>query len=180
MDNKSTILRVSERVLSTREQARIIRAEALEILEKANEFSSTSRRVSKRSAYKVIARSLAKSKGLPFSIRKYQAFSELSTYIALAKNNKVVGLTAFNTDLLPVSHPRSTRAHSMTAAAVRQAQINWVIDDPKIKDDSVKTLLASAMMSHPDSPEHIYAMKRIEQGSICRDVWNIQTYSWPS
>jgi|688.fasta_scaffold08095_4 antirestriction protein ArdC/DNA polymerase III epsilon subunit-like protein len=169
MDNKSPILHTSERVFSTREQARIIRSEALEILEKANEFSSTSRRVSKRSAYKVIARSLAKSKGLPFSIRKYQAFSELSTYIALAKNNKVVGLTAFNTDLLPISHPRSTRAHSMTAAAVRQAQINWVIDDPKLKDDSVKTLLASAMMSHPDSPEHIYAMKRIEllpQGTV--------------
>ncbi len=157
------------RFLSSREQARLIRDEALSILEKVNEFSSTSRRVGKRAAYKVISRSLHRSKGLPFSIRKHQALSELSDYISLAKHNKVNGLTAFNTDLLPVSHPRSTKLTTMTASAMLEAQMYWVIDDPQITDESVKSLLASAMMSHPDSPEHIYSLKRIEllpQGTV--------------
>ena len=167
-NNKSKI-NPSERVLSTREQARIIRVEALQILESANEFASTSRRVSKRAAYKVISRSLSKTNGLPFSIRKHQAFSDLSNYIALAKHNKVNGLTAFNTDLLPVSHPRSTKLTTMTASAILEAQMRWVIDDPRITDDNAKALIASAMMSHPDSPEHMYTMKRIEllpQGTV--------------
>lgn len=150
------------RLLSSREQARLIRDEALSILEKVNEFSSTSRRVGKRAAYKVISRSLSKTNGLPFSIRKYQALSELSEYISLAKYNKVNKFKAFNTDLLPVSHPRSTKLTTMTASAMLEAQMKWVIDDPQITDDSVKSLIASAMMSHPDSPEHIYSMKRIE------------------
>ena len=157
------------RLLSSREQARLIRDEALSILNKVNEFSSTSRRVGKRAAYKVISRSLSKTDGLPFSIRKYQALSELSTYISLAKHNKVNGFKAFNTDLLPVSHPRSTKLTTMTASAMLEAQMRWVIDDPQITDDSVKSLIASAMMSHPDSPEHIYSMKRIEllpQGTV--------------
>jgi antirestriction protein ArdC/superfamily I DNA/RNA helicase/DNA polymerase III epsilon subunit-like protein len=157
------------RLLSSREQARLIRDEALSILEKVNEFSSTSRRVGKRAAYKVISRSLSKTNGLPFSIRKYQALSELSEYIALAKYNKVNKFKAFNTDLLPVSHPRSTKLTTMTASAILEAQMRWVIDDPQITDDSVKSLIASAMMSHPDSLEHIYSMKRIEllpQGTV--------------
>ena len=167
--NSISKFKPSERVLSTREQARIIRLEALQILESVNEFASTSRRVSKRSAYKVISRSLSKTSKLPFSIRKHQAFSDLSDYIALAKHNKVNGLTAFNTDLLPVSHPRSTKVTTMTASAMLEAQMRWVIDDPRITDDSAKALIASAMMSHPDSPEHMYTMKRIEllpQGTV--------------
>ena len=120
------------RLLSSREQARLIRDEALTILNKVNEFSSTSRRVGKRAAYKVISRSLSKTDGLPFSIRKYQALSELSTYISLAKHNKVNGFKAFNTDLLPVSHPRSTKLTTMTASAMLEAQMRWVIDDPQM------------------------------------------------
>jgi antirestriction protein ArdC/DNA polymerase III epsilon subunit-like protein len=163
------VLKKSKRVFSTREQARIIRSEALAILEKVNEFSSTSRRVSKKSAYKVISRSLHASRDLPFSIRKHQALSDLSDYITLAKHNKVNGFKSFNTDLLPVSHPRSTKVTTMTASAMLEAQMRWVIDDPRITDDNAKALIASAMMSHPDSPEHIYTMKRIEllpQGTV--------------
>ena len=167
--NSISKFKPSERVLSTREQARISRVEALQILDSVNECASTSRRVSKRAAYKVISRSLSKTSKLPFSIRKHQAFSDLSDYIALAKHNKVNGLTAFNTDLLPVSHPRSTKVTTMTASAMLEAQMRWVIDDPRITDDSAKALIASAMMSHPDSPEHMYTMKRIEllpQGTV--------------
>ena len=171
MQNKITVS--SYRAYSSREQARFIRQEANALLEKANEFSTTSRRVNRRSAYKVLARSLQKTRGLPFSIRKHQALTELSNYISLAKYNKIVGLEAFNTDLLPVSHPRSTRINTMTASALAKAQMRWVLDDPRIKDESVKSLLASAMFSPIDSPEHKYSMIRLEnmpQGQVPLEV----------
>ena len=171
MQNK--IIVSSYRAYSSREQARLIRQEANLLIEKANEFSTTSRRVNRRSAYKVLARSLQKTRGLPFSIRKHQALAELSNYVSLAKYNKVVGLEAFNTDLLPVSHPRSTRMHSMTSSALAESQMRWVLDDPRIKDESVKSLLASAMFSPIDSPEHKYSMIRLEnmpQGQVPLEV----------
>ncbi len=92
---RNKIVVSSYRAYSSREQARLIRQEANVLIDKANEFSTTSRRVNRRSAYKVLARSLEKTRGLPFSIRKHQAIAELSNYIALAKYNKVVGLEAF-------------------------------------------------------------------------------------
>ena len=171
MQNK--IIVSSYRAYSSREQARLIRQEANLLIEKANEFSTTSRRVNRRSAYKVLARSLQKTRGLPFSIRKHQALTELSNYVSLAKYNKIVGLEAFNTDLLPVSHPRSTRMHSMTSSALAESQMRWVLDDPRIKDEAVKSLLASAMFSPIDSPEHKYSMIRLEnmpQGQVPLEV----------
>lgn len=171
MENKIVVS--SYRAYSSREQARFIRQEANVLLEKANEFSTTSRRVNRRSAYKVLARSLQKTRGLPFSIRKHQALTELSNYISLAKYNKIVGLEAFNTDLLPVSHPRSTRFNTMTASALAEAHMRWVLDDPRIKDETVKGLLASAMFSPIDSPEHKYSMIRLEnmtQGQVPLEV----------
>jgi antirestriction protein ArdC/DNA polymerase III epsilon subunit-like protein len=159
---ESKVYKYSARVNSTKDQARIIRSEALSIIEKSNEFSTTSRRVNRRSAFKVISRSLHKTEGLPFSIRKHQALSELSDYISLAKHNKVNGLTAFNTDLLPISHPRSTRAHAMTASAVREAYKTWVLDDPNFTDETARALVASAMSAPIDSPEHIYSVTRLE------------------
>jgi len=171
MENKIVVS--SYRAYSSREQARFIRQEANVLLEKANEFSTTSRRVNRRSAYKVLARSLQKTRGLPFSIRKHQALTELSNYISLAKYNKVIGLEAFNTDLLPTSHPRSTRMNSMSASAIAEAQMRWILDDPRIKDETVKSLLASAMFSPIDSPEHKYSMIRLEnmpQGQVPLEV----------
>lgn len=151
-----------QRVLSTREQARLIRKEVIALVDKANEFSVGSRRVNRKSAYKVISRSLNQSRGLPFSIRKHKAITDLSNYIALAKHNKVVGLLADHTDLLPISHPRSTRLHAMSASALVQAKIRWYTDDPRIKDDNVKSLVASAMSAPTQSPEYKYALARLE------------------
>jgi antirestriction protein ArdC/DNA polymerase III epsilon subunit-like protein len=163
------ILSQSETIFSTRQQARIIRSEALQMIEAANEFTTNTRRVNRRSAFRVISRSLHSSEGLPFSVRKHQALTELSNYIALAKYNKVVGLTAFNTDLLPLSHPRSTREHSMTASAIIRSHVQWVTDDPRITDETAKGLIASAMLAPANSPEKLYALTRLEnlpQGHI--------------
>jgi len=152
----------NQRVLSTREQARLIRREVIELVDKANEFSTGSRRVNRKAAYKVISRSLSQSRGLPFSIRKHKAITDLSTYIALAKYNKVVGLLADHTDLLPISHPRSTKINALSASALVQAKIRWYLDDPRIKDDTVKSLVASAMAAPTDSAEYKYALTRLE------------------
>jgi hypothetical protein len=163
------VISQSPTINSTRQQARIIRNEALQMIESANEFTTNSRRVNRRSAFRVISRSLHSSEGLPFSVRKHQALTELSNYISLAKYNKVVGLTAFNTDLLPLTHPRSTRAHSMTASAMVRTHIQWVTDDPRITDENAKALIASAMLAPANSPEKIYAITRLEnlpQGHI--------------
>jgi antirestriction protein ArdC/superfamily I DNA/RNA helicase/DNA polymerase III epsilon subunit-like protein len=156
------VLSQSETTFSTRQQARIIRSEALQMIEAANEFTTNTRRVNRRSAFRVVSRSLHSSEGLPFSVRKHQALTELSNYIALAKHNKVVGLTAFNTDLLPLTHPRSTRAHSMTASAMIRTHVKWVTDDPRITNEDAKALIASAMLAPANSPEKLYAITRLE------------------
>jgi len=158
----SLIIKKSETIFSTRQQARLIRNEALQMIEAANEFTTNTRRVNRRSAFRVISRSLHSSEGLPFSVRKHQALTELSNYISLAKYNKVVGLTAFNTDLLPLTHPRSTREHSMTASAVFRAHVQWVVDDPRITDETARGFIASAMLAPSNSPEKLYAITRLE------------------
>ena len=81
------ILSQSETIFSTRQQARLIRSEALQMIESANEFTTNTRRVNRRSAFRVISRSLHSSEGLPFSVRKHQALTELSNYISLAIYN---------------------------------------------------------------------------------------------
>jgi antirestriction protein ArdC/DNA polymerase III epsilon subunit-like protein len=143
------------------------------MIEAANEFTTNTRRVNRRSAFRVVSRSLHSSEGLPFSVRKHQALTELSNYIALAKHNKVVGLTAFNTDLLPLTHPRSTREHSMTASAMIRTHVQWVIDDPRITNEDAKALIASAMLAPANSPEKLYAITRLEnlpQGHVPLDA----------
>lgn len=167
------VLSQSETTFSTRQQARIIRSEALQMIEAANEFTTNTRRVNRRSAFRVISRSLHSSEGLPFSVRKHQALTELSNYISLAKHNKVVGLTAFNTDLLPLTHPRSTREHSMTASAMIRTHVQWVTDDPRITNEDAKALIASAMLAPANSPEKLYAITRLEnlpQGHVPLDA----------
>jgi len=61
----------------------------------------------------------------------------------------------------------------MTSSALAESQMRWVLDDPRIKDESVKSLLASAMFSPIDSPEHKYSMIRLEnmpQGQVPLEV----------
>jgi hypothetical protein len=101
-------------------------------------------------------RSLEESKGLPLSLREHLAIKELNKYISLAKHNKSDFFYATNTDLLPISHPRSTREHSMTASALRIARSRWFAADPRITDEKAKAVLASAFESIPGSVEHLY------------------------
>jgi len=149
------------RLSSIEEQTQKINAAALELVEKANaEFSGT-RVVTKKAALTVIARSLAKNESDAFSVRKHKALTELSHYITLAQSDRALTASVENTDLLPIAHPRSTREHDLTLASLMQHRARWITDDPEIKDDNARVLLASALTAHPASVEYEYAITHL-------------------
>jgi len=137
-------------------QAVDLRDKVLSVVDNANFSTSTARKITKKAAFSVVMRSLEESKGLPLSLREHLAMKELNKYISLAKHNKSDFFYATNTDLLPISHPRSTREHSMTASALRIARSRWFAADPRITDERAKAVLASAFESIPGSVEHLY------------------------
>ena len=150
-------------------QAVDLRDKVLSIVDNSNFSSSTARKITKKAAFSVVMRSLEESKGLPLSLREHLAMKELNKYIALAKHNKSDFFYATNTDLLPISHPRSTREHSMTASALRIARSRWFAADPRITDERAKAVLASAFESIPGSVEHLYytsILLSLPQGTI--------------
>lgn len=155
------------------QQAARIRDSVLSILEEVNQSAQSSRRITKKAAFTVVLRSLQTTRNLPFSLREHMALKELSQYINLAQNNKSNSLTLSHTDLLPISHPRSTREHSLTASALREARTRWFVDDSRITDDSARAILASALNAEVDSVEHTYftsMLSALPQGTIPADA----------
>ena len=144
------------------EQTQKIKDAALAVVAEANSEFSGTRLVTTRAALTIVERSLAKNEAEPFSVRKHRAITELSQYITLAQHNRVLNGNPEHTDLLPVAHPRSTRAHDMTTASLMKSRARWVTDDPTITDASIKTLLASALTAHPASAEYEYSVARLE------------------
>lgn len=154
-------------------QAVGLRDKVLSIVDDANFSTSTARKITKKAAFSVVTRSLEETKGLPLSLREHLAIKELNKYISLAKHNKSDFFYASNTDLLPISHPRSTREHSMTASALRVARSRWFASDPRITDERAKAVLASAFESIPGSVEHLYytsILLSLPQGMIPGDA----------
>ena len=154
-------------------QAADLRDKVLSIVDDANFSTSTARKITKKAAFSVVMRSLEESKCLPLSLREHLAMKELNSYIALAKHNKSDFFYAANADLLPISHPRSTREHSMTASALRISRSRWFAADPRITDEKAKAVLASAFESMPGSVEHLYytsILLSLPQGIIPGDA----------
>lgn len=151
------------------QQAIRIRDLALSIVEEANFSAQPTRRVTKKAAFTVVLRSLQQSHDMPFSLREHLAIKELNHYINLAQTNKLNSLTLSHTDLLPISHPRSTREHSMTASGLREANSRWYADDSRITDERARSILASAYSAKFGSVEHTYftsLLSGLPQGSI--------------
>ena len=160
------------RALASQQAARI-RDAAFTVVDQANLNASTSRKITKKAAFTVVLRSLQASRNLPFSLREHMALKELSQYITLAQSDKSNSLTLSHTDLLPISHPRSTRNHSMTASALLEARARWIADDPRVIDGYAKTIIASALTSKYDSVEHIYynsILSNLPQGTVPSDI----------
>ena len=150
-------------------QALRIRESALSVIEQANTSANSSRRITKKAAFTVVLRSLQTTRHLPFSLREHMALKELTQYINLAQNNKTNSLTLSHTDLLPISHPRSTREHSLTASALESSRARWFVDDPRITDERARVILASALTSEFGSVEHTYynsVLSGLPQGSL--------------
>ena len=145
---------------SVKNQVALLRVQVRSIIDEANASMPAERQVHLKSALAVIKRSLDTTRSLAFEVREFQALRELSSFITLAQKNKSLNAQPKNTDLLPVGHPASTASHAMTASALRNAQIQWLLSDVRISDDA-KPLLASAFSAVPDSPEHKYAMTRL-------------------
>lgn len=155
------------------QQASRIRESVLSLLEQVNQSAQASRRITKKAAFTVVLRSLQSTRNLPFSLREHMALKELSQYINLAQSNKTNSLTLSHTDLLPVSHPRSTRQHALSASALREARVRWIVSDSRITDDKARTILASALTAEQNSVEHTYftaMLSALPQGTVPGEV----------
>ena len=167
--NEAAKSKVKVPVLSYEEQNKRIIDAGLELVKDSNANFSGSRIITRRAALAVLNRSLAKYEGESYSLRRIRSIKELNNYIKLAQHNKVFSTAVENTDLLPIAHPRSTRKHELSTAELMRFRARWICDDPHIQDDTVRTVLASALTAHPASPEYEYSIARLQsmpQGSV--------------
>lgn len=120
----------------------------------ANEGIRPSRRVSAGVITEIVNRSLALTASLPFSLREHAALRDVSDFISLSQRGHSQRRYSLNTDLLPICHPLSTRPHALTAGALRESRARWVSDDPFIKSDDARALVASLHSAPVGSLEH--------------------------
>jgi len=157
------------KTLSLEQQNERILEAGFDIVKSANTKFSGSRLITRRAAKSVMTRCLSKYENETYSLRRMRTLKELNGYIQLAQYNKVFSVSPENTDLLPISHPRSTRKHELSTAEVMKHRARWIIDDPNIQDDTVRSILSSALTAHPASPEYEYSIARLQsmpQGSV--------------
>lgn len=138
-----------------------IKSAAKALVASANENQRGTRVVPVGTAYKVVERSLEVTQGKSFSERKNRALADLSAFVTLYQRNKVVDRVAQHTDLLPIAHPLSSRDHNFSTQDLLRAKARWYTDDPSIVDDTVRSLVASALTSMRHTPEHEYATARL-------------------
>lgn len=134
---------------------------ALDLIASANEGNRGTRLVTSGAALEIVRRSLVKTDGQSFSVQKVHALKEVSEYISLAQRNKVVTASAAHFDLLPIGHPSAKRDHRLSREDLLRARARWFADDSLVVDDNVQSLLATAFIADPESPEHQYAVARL-------------------
>ena len=144
------------------EQNRKIEEEALALVASANEGVRGTRTVTKRAVLTVVKRSIYENKFQTFSVRKHRALADVSAYISLAQKNKTVGFEPKHTDLLPIAHPLSTRSHELSSSAFSHHRARWFADDPRIQDEEIRSLVASALSAPYGSAEYEYASARLD------------------
>jgi hypothetical protein len=158
--------------VSNKVKAKRLKDLVFSIIEEENHKVPLERKITKHDALTVVERSLNETKGEEFSHRKHKALRDLSDFINLSHKNKTLLASAKNTDLLPIGHPRSTSPHYMTLDEYYKAQAKWLTADFKISEEA-KTLIASAIVNPTDSPEHKYAVVRMQslpQGSYPQEI----------
>jgi hypothetical protein len=141
-------------------QVQLIQAQVFAAIEEANAGVPSEHRVTPGSALTAVKRSLNATRHLPFEVREFQAMRELSAFINLAQKNAFSDTFANHTDLLPVAHPASTRVHGLTASALVEARMRWILSDTRISEQA-RPLLASVFTTSSDSVDYKYAMTRL-------------------
>ena len=145
---------------SVMHQVQLIQAQVFAAIEEANAGVPSERRVTPGSALTAVKRSLNATRHLPFEVREFQAMRELSSFINLVQKNTFSDTFTNHTDLLPIAHPASTRVHGLTASALVEARLRWVLSDTRISEQA-RPLLASVFTASSDSVEYKYAMTRL-------------------
>ena len=168
IDKKAAVAKRPQR-LNVAKQAQMLHNSVMAYLANENPKVLPERRVTKRAALTVVRRSLDRTRGLSFSIREYQALRDLGLFVSLSQSSSVKSAAfADNTDLLPISHPLCSRAHAMTASALRQARGHWMSTDPRLEDD-LRPVVASAFGAPMGTPEQVHALAQL-QSAIGRFV----------
>ena len=147
--------------LSFAEQNAQIAKEAVASLEQVNEGFHGTRIITAGMAQSIVRRSIEANANEAYSVRRHIAFTALSHYASMIQYNKVVTASAYNTDLLPIAHPLSSRDHAIHPTQLRRTKARWYADDPRITNPTVASLLASAFTASSDSPEYEYAIARL-------------------
>jgi antirestriction protein ArdC/DNA polymerase III epsilon subunit-like protein len=142
---------------------------SLKFAHKANEGHQGSRLATDGVILQVALRAIDEAANQAFSVRKHKVMTEVSHFMALLQKDKVITASAKNTDLLPIAHPRSSQMHMFDIQTLLAARARWIADDPSIKDDEVRAMVASMLMAPEDSPERQYYIARLEnlpQGQV--------------
>lgn len=142
---------------------------ALEFAHEANEGYARTRTATDGMVLEVTLRSLRELDDQPFSVRRHLTLTDVSHFMSLLQKNKAITASVKNTDILPIAHPRSTQMHMLDIDEYIAATARWIADDPSIKDDSTRAMVASMLTAPEGSAEREYYQTRLEnlpQGEV--------------
>lgn len=142
---------------------------ALEFAHEANEGYARTRTATDGMVLEVTLRSLRELDDQPFSVRRHLTLTDVSHFMSLLQKNKAITASVKNTDILPIAHPRSTQMHMLDIDEYIAATARWIADDPSIKDDSTRAMVASMLTAPEGSAEREYYQTRLEnlpQGQV--------------
>lgn len=142
---------------------------ALDFAHTANEGYTRTRTATDGMIMEVALRALAELDNQPFSVRKHLTLADVSHFMSLIQKNKAITASVKNTDILPIAHPRSTQMHMLSIEDYIAATARWIADDPSIKNDETRAMVASMLSAPEGSAEREYYQTRLEnlpQGEV--------------
>lgn len=138
----------------------------VDLIESIHVSTPEERWVSDEAVFTVAERSLTASASLPQGVRHFNAVRDVNSFLSLASVGLPSSGKADNTDLLPISHPASTALTALSASALREARAVWIASDPRITDETVRSIVASVYSSNPTSIEFTYHLTRMQMLSL--------------
>lgn len=143
------------------ENEQSLRDSIVDIIENENVNVLPARQVRDAAVFEVADRALISSESLDPESQYFAVLREVASFVSLSIAGSHPNGTFAHTDLLPVGHPLSTARHGMSASAYRRERALWVAADPRIEDEHVRTVVASAYAANPLDPEFVFATTRL-------------------